>query len=228
MFQHFVDGHSDPVPASPFDRITPSRKRRAERSAATDNSAVKRSLIKTSAAEQMCSNAFPQFGIIKSVTTSETVVPHSTADTCVLADESKMFVDKSVQTESYNTFIETILSSDKMCFYYTGLPTVELLKYLFEWIEPAAHKTKLWDGARKHIPGRKGGRRRNKFFQEYIFCLVKIRHGYGSQHLAYLFNISVAQVCRVFSTWVNLLDQCLKPLLIWPSTNIVKANLPAS
>ena len=68
-------------------------------------------------------------------------------------------------------------------FYYTGVPTVEPLKYLFEWIEPAAKKHKIMNGGRKHIPGRKGGRKRYKHFEEYILCLVKVRQGYGSQHI---------------------------------------------
>lgn len=139
-----------------------------------------------------------------------------------------MSVDKSIQTDSCNTFIDTVLSNDKTCFYYMGLPTVQLLRCLYEWIEPAAQNTKLWDGKRKHIPGRKGGRKRNNHFEEYILCLVKIRQGYGSQHLAFLFDISISQVCRIFSTWVNLLNQCLEPLLVWPSKDIVKSNLPHS
>ena len=228
MFQHFIDGQSDPVPASPFDKMTPKRKRPAERSEPACTIQPKKPLLQPESetcatTSQMDYDNVPSTDILDNDTTAS--VPQPAPPQSVNGDA---FISQSVQTEKHNTFIETILSSDKMCFYYTGLPTVELLNCLFEWILPAATKTKLWDGERKHIPGRKGGRKRNNFFNEYILTLVKIRHGYGTQHLVYLFTMSSSQVCRVFSTWVNLLDQCLKPLLIWPSKDMVRANLPAS
>lgn len=127
-----------------------------------------------------------------------------------------------------NAFVKQITKSDKDCFYYVGIPTLQLLFYLFEWIEPAAKKIKLWDGNRRSMPGRKGGKRRTKLFEEMLLTLVKIRRGYGNKHLAYLFNISQSHVSRVFLAWVNLLSQCLSELIIWPTKEVVKNNLPHS
>lgn len=127
-------------------------------------------------------------------------------------------------------FIEKITENDKECFYYIGVPTLQLLYHLFSWIEPVAHKIKLWDGKRKHLPGRKGGKQRRKLslFEEMVLTLVKIRRGYGNKHLSYLFDISESHVCRIFLAWVNLLSQCLSQLIIWPSRDINKSNLPKS
>ena len=35
-------------------------------------------------------------------------------------------------------------------------------------------------------------------------------------------------MCRIFITWVNFLAKCFEQLIIWPSKQLVKENLPAS
>ena len=39
-------------------------------------------------------------------------------------------------------FIHKVTENDKECFYYVGIPTIQLLHFLFSWIEPAAKKFK--------------------------------------------------------------------------------------
>ena len=58
------------------------------------------------------------------------------------------------------SFLNEILPSNEACFRYTGVPTVDLLKAIFNWIWPTAKHIKLWDGKLKLTPGRKLGRRR--------------------------------------------------------------------
>ena len=127
-----------------------------------------------------------------------------------------------------NNFIVEILSSDDKCFRYTGIPTVTLLKSFFEWLEPASRHIKLWDGKKKLQAGKTRGRQRWKLtlFQEMILTLVRIRRGYDSHHMAYLFGVAQSHVCRIFTAWVNLLSVVMKPLLIWPSRDNVMGNLP--
>lgn len=141
-------------------------------------------------------------------------------------------LDKNIQTEYRSpktlSFVKKITKNDKECFYYVGIPTVKILNFLFEWIKPAARKIKLWDGPRRDISGRKGGKTRKSLFEEMLLTLVKIRRGYGNKHLAYLFNISESHVCRIFIAWVNLLSQCLSEQIIWPNKEIVRSNMPHS
>lgn len=129
-------------------------------------------------------------------------------------------------------FIHYILKTNATCFQYTGFPTVALLHWLFDWILPAAQNTKLWDGKYKNTPrsNQTRGRKRTSqsLFIEMLLCLVKIRMGFGNKHLSYLFGVSNSHVSRIFISWTNLLHQCLKALIIWPSKEIVKVNLPQS
>ena len=65
-------------------------------------------------------------------------------------------------------------------------------------------------------------------FEEFVLTLVRIRRGYDTNHLSFLFGISQSHVCRIFITWVNFLAKCFEQLIIWPSKQLVKDNLPAS
>ena len=97
-----------------------------------------------------------------------------------------------------------------------------MLTSLYEWMASAAAKIKLWDAKSKLNPGKTRGRKRFKLnlFQELTMTLVRIRRGYDSHHIGYLFGISQSHVCRIFTAWVNFLAVIMKPLLIWPSRDL--------
>ena len=126
-------------------------------------------------------------------------------------------------------FITEITKSDANCFRYTGIPNVELLHEIFNWVSPAAQTVKLWDGQYKFVPGNGGlTRKAMSLFDEYLVTLVRLRRGYDVEHMAYLFAVSKSQISRIFITWVNLLYQCLQPLLKWPSRDLLEANMPST
>ena len=52
------------------------------------------------------------------------------------------------------SFIYHILSSDKLCMEYTGIPKRDVLNELFEWIEPVSQSVKNWDDPHRQKPGR--------------------------------------------------------------------------
>ena len=58
-------------------------------------------------------------------------------------------------------FMDKVLVSDQMCFYYTGVPNRATLKFLFERVDHHTKDIKIW-GAGKHnlIPGRVHGKGR--------------------------------------------------------------------
>ena len=92
-----------------------------------------------------------------------------------------MSVCSTLHSYSYNALLESILRSDKLCSYYTGLPTVELLKYLFEWIEPAAKTQSYGMVVENTFRAEKVvGREINILRSTFFIHLVNIRQGYGS------------------------------------------------
>ena len=84
-----------------------------------------------------------------------------------------------------------VLSSGVICIRYTGVSNRAMLKGIFQWLKQTAKNIKLWDG--KYVPKRKQGRKRYtlKLFEEVVLTLVRIRRGYDTNHLSFLFGISV-------------------------------------
>lgn len=244
--QHFIDGSKDPVAAVyPSATSTPKarscRKRPAESLPVIPQPKIKQQHNDQPLPDVQADN------FVKSETVTNIPIFHDILDlnlsnnfensVCSTAKINSNVQSNTVTSGNTSScvrkeklFVDKVTDNDKDCFYYTGVPTLQLLYYLFSWIKPSAQKIKLWDGKRKHLPGRKGGRQNRKLslFHEMILTLVKIRRGYGNKHLSYLFNVSESHVCRIFLAWVNLLSQCLSPLIIWPSKEINKANLPKS
>ena len=129
------------------------------------------------------------------------------------------------------SFVSHIMASNKTCFEYTGIPNTVVLKELFDWIKPATEHLKSWQGRNKLKPGRDPrGRKAYKMspFKSFLLTLVRIRKGFDTCHMSYLFGISPSHASRIFTSWVNRLDQCLQRLLKWPSQEVAKENLPTS
>ena len=122
-------------------------------------------------------------------------------------------------------FINEVRKSDSNCFLYTGIPSSAMLLAVFSWVKPSAVDMKLWYCR----PGSKHQGRQRKvltLFEEMVLTLVRIRRAYDTRHLAYIFGISQSHVSRIFIAWCKLLAKCLGPVLVWPSQELVRANMP--
>ncbi len=125
--------------------------------------------------------------------------------------------------------VSQILSSDEKCFRWTGFPTVKQLELTFDWLLPAAKMTTLWDPRRRRKISTRGKKRSSEtLFCEYLLTLIRIRRGFETEDMAYLFEVTQQHVSKIFITWINILARCLGPMLKWPSADIVKGNLPKS
>ena len=133
--------------------------------------------VETSADVHVNADVTPHLDIFNTATSSSQSSGKSDSE-----ENSQLYVANSTQTDIYNPLIESILKSDTLCFYYTCLPTVEVLKYLFEWIE--------------HIPGRKVvGREINILGIHSLFS----ENPTGLWIITHIFHISIAHVCRDFT-----------------------------
>ena len=123
-------------------------------------------------------------------------------------------------------FIDEIMKDDCKCFMYTGIPNVQLLIGIYEWLLPNAKNIKLWDGTGDISKGKP--RSKLTLFEEMALTLVRIRPNNDTRHLAYLSGISQSLTSKIFLSWCKFLSVIFKPLLIWPSKDIVHQNLPDS
>lgn len=61
---------------------------------------------------------------------------------------------------------------------------------------------------------------------EMTMTLMKLRLGLLNEDLAHRFNISIAHVSKIFTTWIKLLSSFLGSLVFNPTKDVVKNNLP--
>lgn len=61
---------------------------------------------------------------------------------------------------------------------------------------------------------------------EFLLVFMRLRLGLLEQNLAQRFCVSVSTVLRVLITWYNVLAVHLKHLSVWPSKEVIAANMP--
>ena len=113
--------------------------------------------------------------------------------------------------------------------FWTGVPKLSVLNFLFEWISPLVEKITLWmDQKRDKAQKGKARKRTLSLFNEFVLVLIRIRRGWAVRKTSAIFGVSACHISRIFTTLINLLYNCFLPLLEWPSADIIKQNMPAS
>ena len=82
------------------------------------------------------------------------------------------------------------------------------------------------DENHQHEPDqlRQGRPRSLSMLDEYFLTLVRLRHAFPEEHLAYLFKVSRSTVSRIFLSWINLLYFELGSVPIWQSKDLIEEN----
>ena len=126
---------------------------------------------------------------------------------------------------------------------YTGLPSTETFKFLFDYLSDKARSMQYWRGGKqttKETPqppspfelatgftkGRPGPERKLRLQQEFLLTLMKLRLALLTTDLGFRFHVSATTVSSVFITWVKLMSKELSVLIVWPSRQQVKKTLP--
>ncbi|XP_078348406.1 uncharacterized protein LOC144633403 [Oculina patagonica] len=120
--------------------------------------------------------------------------------------------------------------------FYTGFGSYELLKSVFNWLQPYAKNMATWSQVQRSGQSpvdykRKAGVETSTkctlpLFDQFFLFLVRIKQGFPIEDLAVRFKVSPSTVSRVFLTWANFLYFMLGQVPIWPSKAQVRANLP--
>ncbi|CAC5387141.1 unnamed protein product [Mytilus coruscus] len=72
-----------------------------------------------------------------------------------------------------------------------------------------------------------GPGRKLKLEIELLLVMMRLRLGLLVHDLAFRFQISEALVSSIFITWIELMRLELCHLIVWPSKNVIKENLPS-
>ena len=129
--------------------------------------------------------------------------------------------DASSQTDEFDYLFNTnkkvtdfgeeyFRNSNNKVLFYIGLPSYEILNFVFELVSPSAS-------------------RRSKTlspFKEFVMVLIKLRLNVPFQDLAYQLNISVPTVSWTFHSWLITMDIRLSPFIHWPDHESLKRSMP--
>ena len=102
-------------------------------------------------------------------------------------------------------------TDDKKVKFYTGLPNLEILNVVFNFITDA-------------IPNSQ--RSALSKFQMLSLTLMRLRFNLSVNDLAYRFNISIATVSTIFSKVIDVLFNHLKPMIKWPEREQIWKTTP--
>ena len=132
--------------------------------------------------------------------------------------------------------MDDVLKNDDSVKFYVGIPSLGCFHLISDLPKPQAEKLKYWDKnkdkqmkyqtAANSKPGPKRGL---SLQEELIITLARLRLVLMGRQLGDIFSVSQPQLSRIFTTWVCFLATELKEaLVLWPSQEEVKCNLPRS
>lgn len=134
-----------------------------------------------------------------------------------LANMQKMHAQLQLENSELNKKViseEMLSKDDKMVKYYTGLPSYELLKTIYELVVIGL-PSDLFTGC-SCSP-----------FQQFIIVLMKLRLNLGDQDLAYRFAIHQSTVSRYFNKWLDILYHKLSVFVSWLKGQELLKTMPA-
>ncbi|KAL2079099.1 hypothetical protein ACEWY4_024843 [Coilia grayii] len=129
------------------------------------------------------------------------------------ADHQRLLTENVLlkhQIASDKISMDTLRDNRKVRF-YTGLPSFATLMVLFNFVEGS-----LTDSVKISF---------NKF-QKLVLVLMKLRHNFPEQDLAYRFGISQSTVSKTFISVTHVLYVKLKKLIFWPRRDELWKSMP--
>ena len=108
---------------------------------------------------------------------------------------------------------ETLVNDSKKVRYYTGLPSYECLKAVYDFVSV--------DLPNSFTSGKKCP------FEQFLIALMKLCLNLGDQDLSYRFGISQATVSNYFGAWIDDMYTRLSSLASWPERSELMKTMPS-
>ena len=128
-------------------------------------------------------------------------------------EENKMLIVHSnklqEQIEEHSLSEASFKDDDEKVLYYTGLTTWELLEKLFVYVKPHLKQQSSLSP-----------------FQQLLVTLMRLRLNLYGQDLGYRFKVHESTISRMFDHTICILYNKLKPLIIWPTRDVLLKTMP--
>ena len=124
----------------------------------------------------------------------------------------KSFTLQQPMKANFEIKFESIKDDNGVFKFYTGLPSPDIfLWYLLLFKSKLSKKCS-----------------RLSFEDHLLLILMKLRLGLLNKDLAHRFNIQPQTVTRIYRSWLPIIAQNVKFLIVWPERHVVRRNLPSS
>lgn len=123
-----------------------------------------------------------------------------------------------------------IIKSDKQCQHYTGFPEYEVFQAVFTMLNPGKNgeNVKLISAPNAHPETGRGRKRGLSGELQFLLTLMRLRRGFTTEHLGWLFGCDKSTVSRLFVSWINFMYLRLTAIPIWPTREQVNKTMPKS
>ena len=96
---------------------------------------------------------------------------------------------------------ELLVDNDKMAKYYTGLPSYEVLKTIFDLVVIGVPSSQSASSC--------------SLFQQFLIVMIKFHLNLGDQDIACRLGVNQSTVSRYFNKWLDILYHKLSVFVSW-------------
>ena len=121
--------------------------------------------------------------------------------------------------------LQRFQGSDSDIRFYTSLPSYVILLAIFNYLKPLL--SMLYHNDNQTLRTYTPCLRSLQPIDEFFLVLVRLRLGLFERDVADRFSISTATVSRIFNSWIVFLSHQLRPLIIWPSRQVIQQHMPS-
>lgn len=137
-----------------------------------------------------------------------------------LSDDYKALKSELDATQEENKHLKEQLKQSKFGFdskkdtnakiiLFTGLQSLHVFMWLLDIVKRSTLVLKGGLSWENHL----------------LLVLMKVRLGLTNRDLAYRFELPFSTVSKVLRDWIPMLSSIVKPLIMWPSKNAVRADM---
>ena len=105
---------------------------------------------------------------------------------------------------------DSIKDTNAKIFFFTGLQSLQMVMWLLDIVKRSTLVLKGGLSWENHL----------------LLVLMKVRLGLTNRDLAYRFGLPFSTVSKILRDWIPMLSSIVKPLIMWPSKDAVRANMP--
>ena len=105
---------------------------------------------------------------------------------------------------------DSIKDTNAKIFFFTGLQSLQMVMWLLDIVKRSTLVLKGGLSWENHL----------------LLVLMKVRLGLTNRDLAYRFGLPFSTVSKILRDWIPMLSSIVKPFIMWPSKDAVRANMP--